>query len=157
MKVLLAVGVCMFILAVSADDLRMPNFQRTAKVGDWVMVKLEGNVEMKQTVTGVTDKHIVIMTEMIMDGTVINTSTSESSLDDTYDPEKYDSPHGKPKVYKGKVKLKGEDVDCWIFEQPVADGNVLKAYFSEKVPVNGMVRSELGDTVTLEVIDYGRE
>ncbi len=143
--------------AVSAEDMKMPNFRRTAKVGDWVLAKMEGDIQLKQTVMDVSEKHLVIKSEMIMGGTVINTSTNESSLKDFYDPEKYDNPHGKPKIYKGKVKLKGEEIDCWVFEQPAPEGKVVKAYFSEKVPVNGMVRSELDGETTLEVIDYGRK
>lgn len=156
MKRILAVLACMAVAAVHAQEIKMPNFMQNTNVGDWVLAKASGNVQIKQTVIEKTDKHIVVKTEMIMGGTVINTSTNEVSFDNTYDPDKYDEKDGKPTITKGKVKLKGEEIECWVFTKPSPNGGTLKAFFSEKVPINGMVRSEFNDEVTLELVDYGR-
>lgn len=138
--------ICAGTQAAKAED--VPDCLKDVKVGEWVKYKMQGGMEMKQTVAKVTEKEVTLSKEMFMDGKALG-KPNETKI-----PRKAEgdaSGEGeKPKTSSATVKVKGKDVKCVVIE---ASGS--KTYMSNDIPVTGIVKSEAGGKVTMELIDYG--
>ena len=143
-----------FILSSNAAELKLPNFLENAKVGQWLLYEMQQGMRMKQTVTDVTDDEVVVTQEMIMNGQTM--AKQVVRLDKNPDQEgavDVGGHHIVPKVSKGKIKVKGKSMDCYIIEY-TSQGQKTISYMSGDIPINGIIKTEVNGNTMLMLLDY---
>ncbi len=138
--------ICAGSQTVKAED--VPDCLKDVKVGEWVKYKMQSNMEMKQTVTKVTKEEVTLSTEMFMNGNPLGKPNEQKIPREAKGDAKAEGK--KPKTSSATVKVKGKDVKCVVVE---ASGS--KTYMSNDIPVTGIVKSEAGGKVVMELVDYG--
>jgi hypothetical protein len=150
-------GICLLATTLPAEE-QLPNMMADAKVGDWVLLEVQGGIQMKQTVEAVTPEQLTLKIETIMNGQVISAMSQPINRTQGEYAEMpaaaADVP--KPKISKGKATVKGQELDCWIIEMTV-QGQTSKTYFSKEVPINGMVKTEMNGQASMKLVDFGRK
>lgn len=144
---------CLGAGAWAVDEKDLPNCIKDAKVGEWVLVEMQGGMQQRQTVIKVTKKEVTVKFETIMKGKVINSIETKIPLETKQKPdEKKKGP--KPKITKEKVKVKDQEIECFGIEIETKAGTS-KSYISNDIPVMGLVKSEFKGKVMQKVVDYG--
>ncbi len=151
-------GLCLLAATLQAEEMKLPNMMADAKVGDWVLLEVQGGIQMKQTVEAVTPEQLTLKIETIMNGQVISTMSQPINRTQGEYAEMpataTDAP--KPKISRGKATVKGQELDCWIIEMTV-QGQTSKTYLSQDVPINGMVKTEMNGQASMTLVDFGRK
>jgi len=151
-------AICLLAATLRADEMQIPNLMADAKVGDWVLLEAQGGIQMRQTVEAVTPEQLTLKIETMMNGQVLSAMSQpipRTQGEFAEMPEATaDAP--QPKISKGKATVKGKELDCWIIEMTV-QGQTSKTYLSKDVPINGMVKSEMGGQVSMKLVDFGRK
>lgn len=143
-----------FTLSANAVELKLPNFLENAKVGQWLLYEMQQGMRMKQTVMDVTDDEVVVSQEMIMNGQTM--AKQIVRLDKNPDQEGAVDVGGQrvvPKVSKGKITVKGNNMDCYIIEY-TSQGQKTISYMSGDIPINGVIKTEVNGNTLLMLIDY---
>lgn len=145
---LLAILLALPLAAPAAGD----NPLKEAKPGQWVLYRTMGGMQQKQTVVKVEPDAVTIRVEMIMNGRTMNTAENRIPLSGGM----AQAPTNAPDVKQGSstVTVKGQNIECMTFEGK-AQGQTFKTYISRDIPVYGMVRSEMGGQVIMELVDWG--
>ncbi len=145
---------------------------KTAKVGDYVAYKMTNSVmgnkvelNMKQTVTAKNEKEVTLNTTVTFMGNALPGQDSKVDLTKPYDPAAAATANQKGKFEKtgeGKEKIKvgNKEYDCtWMTGKVIADANGkklesdIKAWFSQSIPLTGMVKMEMKSNVANVVIE----
>ncbi|MCK6458669.1 MAG: S41 family peptidase [Planctomycetes bacterium] len=122
-----------------------------AQVGEWVRVRIAGRggetVEMIRRVVGVADDEVTIL--WTLDGESREEKRPRTRLLAPMD--------GSAATYgHERVTVAGKELDCVVMTFTRA-GAEEKAWFSNEVPVTGVVRHERSGTVLLELLDWGKD
>lgn len=145
----------------AADLGKIPTPMKRAKVGQWVVYKVMGGMEQKQSITAIEgegDARVVtVKMEMLMNGQPQMTQEQKIPLKDAVNSAT--SPWANSpdvKISEGKVAVKGKQVDGVIVEYS-ASGIASKLYMSDAVPVSGIVKMETTamPEPLMEVVDFG--
>jgi len=157
---LCVLGVAAILIGAGAragEEKKAPNCISDAKKGEWVLYEMPNNIQQKQTVTEVTEEEVSVTYETIMNGKSLSSTVVKIPLKGKGDKEGQEGAV-KPKIYEETIKIKIGDKEkelaCTVVEMEV-NGQVSKTYFSQEIPVSGMVKSQLGETVNLQVKDCG--
>lgn len=151
-------GICLLAATLQAEEMKFPNMMADAKVGDWVLLEVQGGMQMKQTVEAVTPEQLTLKVDTIMNGQVISTMSQpiKRTQGEYTEPPAVATDAPKPTISKGKATVKGQELDCWIIEM-TTQGQASKTYFSKEVPITGMVKSEMNGQVSVKLVDFGRK
>ena len=125
-----------------------------AQVGEWVLYRMQGGMEQKQTITAVTPDSVTVKVEMMLNGRIVHAAENTLPLRQSGTSG---LPPDAPEVTRGKatVQVKNQSVTCDTF-QTTMRGQTSKTYICPEVPVMGMVRSEANGRVVMELVDFGR-
>lgn len=145
--------------AAPALDLKdVPNPLENAEVGQYVSYGMMQGMEQKQTITKIDgkgdDRKITIKFEMLMGGNSLN---SEEKVFDykEYQDARFEEVTDDVSVTKGKTTVGDKEYDAIIIEFKTEDGQSVKLYMSDAIPVTGMLKMDLGAMGTLlELADF---
>lgn len=154
----LLMAVCFTASALDLKDL--PNPLENAKEGQWVSYKMPQGMEQKQSISKIEgsgdDRKITIAFETLMGGQALH--KEEKTFDyKEYQQSRFEDVSDDVKVTKGKTSANGKDYDVSILEFTTEDGQTVKLYMSEAVPVTALVKMELGAMgALLELSDFNK-
>ena len=151
---------CGVAAAGEAPD-RLPK----AKAGEWVMFKLMGGMQQKQTITDIKgsgdDMEVTIKTEVIMNGATASTAEQTIKVGEMKkmqaDAKAQADASGAKVAYSNEtVEVKGKKFDAVVVTTEV-QGMTAKTYMSDEMPVGGIIKmytTGMAEPV-MEVIDFG--
>ncbi len=159
--------VAALLLAVSAasqaaDLGKIPVALTKAKVGQWASYTVMGGVQQKQTVTSIEgtgdDQVITVKLEVMMNGQVMQSQDQKVTMREAKDVAG-DSPWAQApdtKISDAKVTIKGKEYNAVLVEFTL-NGSKAKFYFSDAVPVYGIVKMEAEGAPgpLMELVDFG--
>jgi hypothetical protein len=151
-------GMCLLAGTLQAEE-KIPNMMANAAVGDWILLEMQGGIQMKQVVEAVTPEALTLKIETIMNGQVLNSMSQQikRTQGEFTDPSVTAAPNTpKPTITKGTTSVKGKDLECWIIEMDV-QGKKSRTYMSKDVPITGIVKSELDGKAVMTLVDFGRK
>lgn len=126
----------------------LPDCLADAREGEWVLYRLEGGMQQRQSVTAVRGDTVTLRTEILMDGETV--SSTETKVSKKARPE---LPEGEEiETERATITIQGRKIDCVA----VRSGKT-RSYVSNQIPVTGLARSEVEGRVLLEAVDYGHE
>lgn len=162
-KKLLVVAVFAFTascVAQAADFSKVPDATKNMKVGQWVQYKIQGGMEMKQTVASIEgegdDRVITLKMEMSMGGQVMGSQDQVIRLSETKAQEKA-AREANPdvEITEEQITVNGKTFDAVVLTAKI-DGSESKTYMSEEVPVTGLIKMDItGIGTTMELVDFG--
>ena len=117
--------------------------------GSWVLYRLAGGLKQKQTLIGKSPTELTIKTEVSMKGNAISSNEVKIPLNQSGVSQ---FKQLETREYSDKVSVKGRSLSCKVFEVDTPQGKA-RTWISDKVP-GGIVKSAVGDNVSLELIDY---
>jgi hypothetical protein len=123
-----------------------------AKVGQWVLYQMANDMRMKHSIVRVEGKsRITIKDEMWIKDKAL------PAMETTVDIEKRpDTGEKQPKVEPPKVEEGTLEVASHSFKCRIQTQQSMKTWFSDQIPVMGIVRQELDGKMTMEVAGYGQ-
>jgi len=141
--------------AAAADPAPQP--LRDARVGEWALYDLEGQMQVKYTVIEVTDEAVTIRMESTKDGEVVysndmphpRSSRAEETPEGEIPP---DMP--RPRYSEDTLEVNGKTLECTVVELET-EFEKTRSWICDDVPVNGLVRLEEGGVVTQKLLDWG--
>jgi len=151
-------GICLLAATLRAEE-KIPNMMADAKVGDWILLEMQGGIQMKQMVEAVTPEQLTLKIETIMNGQVLSSTVQQinRTQGEFTDPGVTAAPNTpKPTITKGTISVKGKDLECWIIEMDV-QGKKSRTYMSKDVPITGIVKTEFDGKVVMNLVDFGRK
>jgi hypothetical protein len=119
-----------------------------AKVGQWTRYRIQADSEMKQAVVKVEGRKITIKTQMWIKGAELPSAELPVDLDKKTDPNDKKPPEAK--VEEGTQVVNGKTLKCRVHTQ-----DKMKTWFSDDVPIMGIVRQELDGKPTMELLAWG--
>lgn len=153
-------GMLLTTVALRAETIDIPNLMTDAKVGDWVLYEMPAGITMKQSITEVTEEALTLSIETAMNGQVLSTIVQKlpRTKGEFTPPAAKDAPADLPKpvITKGKVTVKGQELECWIIETDF-QGQKMRTTLAKGVPINGLVEAVSNGSVMLKLIDFGRK
>jgi hypothetical protein len=151
-------GICLLASALRAEE-KIPNMMADAKVGDWILLEVQGGIQMKQEVEAVTPEQLTLKIDTIMNGQVLSSMSQQikRTQGEFTEPSVVAAPDApKPTITKGTATVKGKDLECWIIDMDV-QGKKSRTYMSKDVPITGIVKSEFDGQVSMKLVDFGRK
>ena len=118
--------------------------------GSWVLYELQDGLRQKITLTFKTDAQISLKTEMIKDEAVVSVSEEKIPLD--LSTESAAAPKPGMREYVQDTMVVNQVMPATIYESDTKAG-IKKSWFSEQIP-GGLVKSSVGDSETIKLIDY---
>ncbi|HUX06503.1 MAG TPA: hypothetical protein VMX35_04255 [Acidobacteriota bacterium] len=138
-----AVGIALLLsLALPALAQEEENTLRDARVGEWALYSASGSMQERHSVVARRREVVVVRVDSIINGKVISSNTVNYRVNT---PQFLAGAEGQQQVRAG-----GRLYDCVV----VRRGNRL-FYYSNDVPVTGLVAVSRGGNSIQEIIDYG--
>jgi hypothetical protein len=141
MRAVVAIAV-LLALAVPAMAQEEENTLRDARVGEWALYSASGSMQERHSVVARRRDVVVVRVDSIINGKVISSNTVNYRVNA---PQFLAGAEGQQQVTAG-----GKVYDCVV----VRRGNRLM-YYSNNVPVTGLVAISRGGTMIKEIIDFG--
>ncbi len=138
-----AVGIALLVLLalpVVAQD--MENTLRDARVGEWALYSASGSMQERHSVVARRREVVVVREDSIINGKVISSNTVNYRVNA---PQFLAGAEDRQQISAG-----GRVYDCVV----VRRGNRL-FYYSNDVPVTGLVAVSRGGNMIKEIIDFG--
>ena len=123
-----------------------------AKVGDWVSYEVLGGLIQKKTITEISDGLAIIQVDVFSDGKILKTDTEQRPLDS---PVNFQGSAWGRRVGRETVTLNDQSFSCIVFKQEVVANNVITRWYSEEIPITGLVQMARNDLIILKLADFG--
>ena len=164
-------GLFIFLFLAAASGVRaaepdlslLPNPVKNAKIGQWAKYLYMANVDNTHTIIdikGAGDSKTIVVEETVSVGeTTIQSEIREFTAQTMRDNmAEFLGVAAAATITETKVMVKDKEVDGVVMVVTMEDGNSTRHFFSETVPITGMVRvdTEDGSTPILELLDYGQ-
>ena len=142
MRIAIATAVLIAILVPAAASAQ-PSTLQDARVGEWALyASSQGALQERHSVVAKRREVVVVRVDSIINGKVIKSETRSFPVDD---PPFLQGAAGQESITVG-----GRTYDCMV----VRRGNQTM-YYSNSVPVTGLVAIRGGGPTAKEVIDFG--
>lgn len=144
----------------AADALAVPNRLDVAKVGEWVLYTGMGGANQKQTIAKIEEKDgdriFTITAEMIVEGQTIQSMSQDVSYNEAVRLNQAMAAEIGGEMSEVTEAVNGKELKMVLIDAN-DEGSNFKTYFSEAIPVTGLVKIVIDGEVLMEVADYGEE
>lgn len=153
-----SIGVLAFLTAILCSCSiiqpgRAPiNPLKHAKVGDWVSYEILGGLIQKQTITEISNGLAIIQMDVFSDGKILKTDTEQRPLKP---PVYYQTSAWGRRVGRETVTLNDQSFSCVVFKQEGVANNVITRWYSDQIPITGLVQMARNDQIILKLVDFG--
>jgi len=133
----------LLVLALPVLAAAQDSTLRDARVGEWVLYTApSGSLQERHSVVARRQEVVVVRIDQIINGKVISSNTENYRVDA---PPFLAGAEGQQ-----QITVRGQTYDCIV----VRRGN-RTLYYSNSVPVTGLVAVRRGDNLVKEVVEYG--
>jgi len=123
-----------------------------AKVGDWVSYEVLGGLIQKQTITEISNGLAIIQMDVFSDGKIVKTDTEQRPLKP---PVYYQTSAWGRRVGRQTVTLNDQSFSCVVFKQEGVANNVITRWYSDQIPITGLVQMARNDLIILKLAEFG--
>lgn len=136
--ILIALGI---LLLMPAVGMAQENTLQDARVGEWAVYATGDRMQERHSVTARRRSVVIVKVDKIINGRVISSNTEEWDVDD---PKNFQGATGGHQISAG-----GRTYTCFAVQR-----GQRTFYYSNEVPVTGLVAIHRGSEVIKEVVNY---